>query len=334
LLGSRNGDIGYTNGAKPNNHDEMNVLSKIYIAGHAGLVGSAIVRKLKMRGYKNLIYQASAQLDLRNQRAVNDFFDQQKPEYVFLAAAKVGGIQANISYRSAFIYDNLQIQTNVIQAAYLSRIKKLLFLGSSCLYPRLAAQPISESELLTGALEPSNEYYAIAKIAGIKLCQAYKLDFGCNFITVMPPNLYGPNDHYDLENGHVLPALIRKIHEAKKHGRPTLSLWGSGKPKREFLHVDDLSEALLTLMLQYDELSPINIGANADISIRQLAKLIKDIIGYRGQIKFDVTKPDGTPRKLMDSSRAIQLINWKPSISLENGIRELYGSLEAEEWYE
>ena len=312
----------------------MNVLSKIYIAGHAGLVGSAIVRKLKMRGYKNLIYQASAQLDLRNQRAVNDFFDQQKPEYVFLAAAKVGGIHANISYRSAFIYDNLQIQTNVIQAAYLSRIKKLLFLGSSCLYPRLAAQPISESELLTGALEPSNEYYAIAKIAGIKLCQAYKLDFGCNFITVMPPNLYGPNDHYDLENGHVLPALIRKIHEAKKHGRPTLSLWGSGKPKREFLHVDDLSEALLTLMLQYDELSPINIGANADISIRQLAKLIKDIIGYRGQIKFDVTKPDGTPRKLMDSSRAIQLINWKPSISLENGIRELYGSLEAEEWYE
>ena len=286
-----------------------------------------------MRGYKNLIYQTSAELDLRNQQAVNDFFEQQKPEYVFLAAAKVGGIQANISYRSAFIYDNLQIQTNVIQAAYLSRVKKLLFLGSSCLYPRLAAQPISESELLTGALEPSNEYYAIAKIAGIKLCQAYKLDFGCNFITVMPPNLYGPNDHYDLENGHVLPALIRKIHEAKKHGRPTLSLWGSGKPKREFLHVDDLSEALLTLMLQYDELSPINIGANADISIRQLAKLIKEIIGYRGQIKFDVTKPDGTPRKLMDSSKAIQLIHWKPTISLENGIRELYGSLEQEKWY-
>jgi GDP-L-fucose synthase len=238
----------------------MNLLSKIYIAGHTGLVGSAIVRKLEMRGYKNLIYQTSTQLDIRNQRAVNNFFEQQKPEYVFLAAAKVGGIQANLSFRSAFIYDNLQIQTNVIQAAYLSRVKKLLFLGSSCLYPRLAAQPIRESELLTGALEPSNEYYAIAKIAGIKLCQAYKLDFGCNFITVMPPNLYGPNDHYDLETCHVLPALIRKIHEAKKHDIPTLSLWGSGTPRREFLHVDDLSEALLTLMLEYDEVSPINIG--------------------------------------------------------------------------
>jgi GDP-L-fucose synthase len=287
-----------------------------------------------MRGYKNLIYQTSAQLDIRNQWAVNDFFEQQKPEYVFLAAAKVGGIQANLSFRSAFMYDNLQIQTNVIQAAHFSRVKKLLFLGSSCLYPRLSKQLIRETELLTGALEPSNEYYAIAKIAGIKLCQAYKLDFGCNFITVMPPNLYGPNDHYDLETCHVLPALIRKIHEAKKLNSPTLYLWGSGKPKREFLHVDDLSEALLTLMLKYDELSPINIGANADISIRQLAKLIKEIIGYRGQIKFDVTKPDGTPRKLLDSSKAIQLINWKPTISLENGMRELYGSLEAEEWYE
>ena len=312
----------------------MNLLSKIYIAGHTGLVGSSIVRKLEMRGYKNLIYQTSAQLDIRNQRAVNDFFEQQKPEYIFLAAAKVGGIQANLSFRSAFMYDNLQIQNNVIQAAHFSRVKKLLFLGSSCLYPRLSKQPIRETELLTGALEPSNEYYAIAKIAGIKLCQAYKLDFGCNFITVMPPNLYGPNDHYDLETCHVLPALIRKIHEAKKHDIRTLSLWGSGTPRREFLHVDDLSEALLTLMLQYDDVSPINIGSNADISIRQLAKLIKEIIGYRGQIKFDVTKPDGTPRKLLDSSKAIQLINWKPSISLENGMRELYESLEAEEWYE
>ena len=202
------------------------------------------------------------------------------------------------------------------------------------MYPRLAPQPIRETELLTGALEPSNEFYAIAKISGIKLCQAYKMEFGSNFITVMPPNVYGPNDHYDLENCHVLPALIRKIHEAKKHGRPTLSLWGSGKPRREFLHVDDLSEALLTLMLKYEDVSPINIGTNADISIRQLAKLIKEIIGYRGQIKFDVTKPDGTPRKILDSSKAIQLINWKPNISLENGVRELYGSLEREEWYE
>lgn len=311
----------------------MNVSSKIYIAGHTGLVGSAIFRKLKMEGFKNLIYQTSTQLDLRKQQAVNNFFDQQKPEYVFLAAAKVGGIQANLTYRSAFIYDNLQIQTNVIHAAHFCGVKKLLFLGSSCLYPKLATQPIREPELLTGAMEPSNEFYAIAKISGIKLCQAYKMDFGSNFISVMPPNVYGPNDHYDLETCHVLPALIRKIHEAKKLDNPYLYLWGSGKPKREFLHVDDLSDALLTLMLQYDDVSPINIGSSSDISIRQLAKLIKEIIGYRGQIMFDVNKPDGTPRKLMDSSKAIHLINWKPSISLENGIRELYGSLEKEEWY-
>jgi GDP-L-fucose synthase len=312
----------------------MHTTSKIYIAGHTGLVGSAIVRLLLKKGFRNLIFKTSQELDCRNQMAVNSYFEAEKPEYVFLAAAKVGGILANLTFRSAFIYDNLQIQNNLIHASHINQVKKLLFLGSSCLYPRLAPQPIRETELLTGALEPSNEFYAIAKISGIKLCQAYKMDFGSNFITVMPPNLYGPNDHYDLENCHVLPALIRKIHEAKKHGRPTLSLWGSGKPRREFLHVDDLSEALLTLMLKYDELSPINIGANADISIRQLAKLIKEIIGYRGQIKFDGTKPDGTPRKILDSSKAIQLINWKPNISLENGVRELYGSLEREEWYE
>jgi GDP-L-fucose synthase len=312
----------------------MHTTSKIYIAGHTGLVGSAIVRLLLKKGFRNLIFKTSQELDCRNQMAVNSYFEAEKPEYVFLAAAKVGGILANLTFRSAFIYDNLQIQSNLIHASHINQVKKLLFLGSSCLYPRLAPQPIREPELLTGALEPSNEFYAIAKISGIKLCQAYKMDFGSNFITVMPPNLYGPNDHYDLENCHVLPALIRKIHEAKKHGRPTLSLWGSGKPRREFLHVDDLSEALLTLMLKYDELSPINIGANADISIRRLAKLIKEIIGYRGQIKFDVTKPDGTPRKILDSSKAIQLINWKPTISLENGMRELYGSLEGEEWYE
>lgn len=312
----------------------MHTSSKIYIAGHTGLVGSAIVRLLLKKGFRNLIFKTSKELDCRNQLAVNTFFEDVKPEYVFLAAAKVGGIMANLTYRSAFIYDNLQIQNNLIHASHINHVKKLLFLGSSCLYPRIACQPIKENELLTGSLEPSNEFYAIAKISGIKLCQAYKMDFGSNFITVMPPNLYGPNDHYDLENSHVLPALIRKIHEAKKHGSPTLYLWGSGKPRREFLHVDDLSEALLTLMLQYNELSPINIGANSDISIRRLAKLIKEIIGYQGQIKFDVTKPDGTPRKILDSSKAIQLINWKPIISLENGMRNLYGSLEGEEWYE
>ena len=312
----------------------MHTSSKIYIAGHTGLVGSAIVRLLLKKGFRNLIFKTSKELDCRNQLAVNTFFEDVKPEYVFLAAAKVGGIMANLTYRSAFLYDNLQIQNNLIHASHINHVKKLLFLGSSCLYPRMACQPIKENELLTGSPEPSNEFYAIAKISGIKLCQAYKMDFGSNFITVMPPNLYGPNDHYDLENSHVLPALIRKIHEAKKHGSPTLYLWGSGKPRREFLHVDDLSEALLTLMLQYNELSPINIGANSDISIRRLAKLIKEIIGYQGQIKFDVTKPDGTPRKILDSSKAIQLINWKPIISLENGMRNLYGSLEGEEWYE
>lgn len=311
----------------------MQALSKIYIAGHTGLVGSAIVRLLLKKGFRNLIFKTFQQLDLRNQREVNHFFEAEKPEYVFLAAAKVGGILANLTFRSAFIYDNLQIQNNLIHASYLNQVKKLLFLGSSCLYPRLAPQPIRETDLLTGALEPSNEFYAIAKIAGIKLCQAYKLDLGCNFITVMPPNLYGPNDHYDLETCHVLPALIRKIQEAKKHGRPTLSLWGSGKPRREFLHVDDLSESLLTLMLEYDEVSPINIGASTDLSICQLAQLIKRIIGYEGDIQFDLTKADGTPRKLMDSSKAVQLIHWKPTISLENGIRELYASLEREKWY-
>ena len=299
----------------------MNLLSKIYIAGHTGLVGSAIVRKLEMRGYKNLIYQTSEQLDIRNQRAVNDFFEQQKPEYVFLAAAKVGGIQANLSYRSAFIYDNLQIQTNVIQAAYLSQVKKLLFLGSSCLYPRLAAQPIRESELLTGALEPSNEYYAIAKIAGIKLCQAYKLDFGCNFIIVMPPNLYGPNDHYDLETCHVLPALIRKIHEAKKHDIRTLSLWGSGTPRREFLHVDDLASAVLMALDRYDDDQILNVGTGIDLTINELAEKVAQIAGFSGELIWDSSKPDGTPRKLLDVSR-VMAMGWKPRISLDQGIRE------------
>jgi GDP-L-fucose synthase len=311
----------------------MHLKSKIYIAGHTGLVGSAIVRLLLKMGYQQLIIRTSQQLDCRNQQAVNHFFEKEKPSYVFIAAAKVGGIQANLTFKSTFIYDNLQIQNNLIHAAFTYRVKKLMFLGSSCIYPRMAAQPIKESALLNGALEPSNAYYAIAKIAGIKLCQAYKMDFGCNFISVMPPNLYGPNDHYDLETCHVLPAIIRKIHEAKKHRKSSLLLWGSGKPRREFLHVDDLSSALITLMSEYDDISPINIGANMDLSIRQLANLVKKIIGYHGNIQFDLTKADGTPRKLLDSGKAIRLINWKPSISLENGIRALYANLDKEEWF-
>jgi GDP-L-fucose synthase len=284
-------------------------------------------------GYQQLIFRTSQQLDCRDQQAVNHFFEKEKPEYVFIAAAKVGGIQANLTFRSSFIYDNLQIQNNLIHAAYTYRVKKLLFLGSSCLYPRLARQPIRESDLLKGALEPTNEFYAIAKISGIKLCQSYKLDFGCQFITVIPPNLYGPNDHYELETCHVLPALLRRIHEAKKHNLPTLTLWGSGNPRREFLHVDDLSHALITLMQVYDDISPINIGTNTDLTIRQLAHLIKKIIGYRGLIQFDKSKADGTPRKLLDSSKAIQLIQWKPTISLEEGISALYENLKGEEWY-
>lgn len=311
----------------------MDKYSKIYIAGHTGLVGSSILRLLIKKGFQNLIFRTSQELDCRNQRAVNSFFELEKPEYVFLAAAKVGGIQANLTYRSAFIYDNIQIQNNLIHASYINQVKKLLFLGLSCLYPRLARQPIKENELLTGSLEPSNLFYAVAKISGIKLCQAYNMDFGSRFITVMPPNLYGLNDQYDLDTCHVLPALIRKIHEARKLNSPTLYLWGSGKPRREFLHVDDLSEAMLTLMLCYNEVEPINIGSSTDISICQLARLIKKIVGYRGQIKFDLTNPDGTPRKLMDSGKAIQLINWKPTISLEKGIKDLYEDLDSEKWF-
>jgi GDP-L-fucose synthase len=297
--------------------------SKIYIAGHRGMVGSAIHRKLISEGFSNFLLRTSAELDLKNQQAVNDFFQAEKPEYVFLAAAKVGGILANNTLRGEFLYDNLMIQNNVIHAAWQNDVKKLMFLGSSCIYPKMAPQPLKEEYLLTGELEPTNEPYAIAKIAGIKLCDAYRSQYGCNYISVMPTNLYGPNDNYDLNNSHVLPALIRKFHEAKKAGADSVSLWGTGKPRREFLHADDLAAACVFLMLKYDEAGLINIGTGEDIEIGELAMLIKKIVGFRGEIVHDLTKPDGTPRKLMDVSK-LHNFGWKHSIGLEEGIREVY----------
>jgi len=297
--------------------------AKIYVAGHRGMVGSAIVRRLEQLGYKNIITRSSSEVDLRNQQQVFSFFEKEKPDYVFLAAARVGGIYANNTYRAEFLYDNLMIESNIIHASYLNNIKKLLFLGSSCIYPRMAPQPLKETYLLTGTLEYTNEPYAIAKIAGIKLCENYRLQYGCNFISVMPTNLYGPNDNYDLAKSHVLPALIRKIHTAKINGVPTVEVWGSGTPLREFLHVDDLSDACLFLMEHYNEPELINIGTGTDISIKDLALLIMKIAGYKGEIKFDSTKPDGTPRKLMDVNKLIAL-GWKPKISLEEGIKMVY----------
>ena len=297
--------------------------SKIYIAGHRGMVGSAIHRKLISEGYSNFLLRTSAELDLKNQQAVNDFFQAEKPEYVFLAAAKVGGILANNTLRGEFLYDNLMIQNNVIHAAWQNEVKKLMFLGSSCIYPKMAPQPLKEEYLLSGELEPTNEPYAIAKIAGIKLCDAYRSQYGCNYISVMPTNLYGPNDNYDLNNSHVLPALIRKFHEAKKAGADSVILWGTGKPRREFLHADDLAAACVFLMLKYDEAGLINIGTGEDIEIGELAMLIKKIVGFRGEIVHDLTKPDGTPRKLMDVSK-LHNFGWKHSIGLEEGIREVY----------
>ena len=273
----------------------MNKESKIYVAGHRGMVGSALVRALKHAGYSNLAVRTRNELDLCDQKAVQDFFSAEKPDYVFMAAAKVGGIQANNIYRGAFLYENLSIQNNVIHSAYLSGVKKLLFLGSSCIYPKLAPQPIKEEYLLTGLLEPTNEPYAIAKIAGIKMCEAYRDQYNCNFISAMPTNLYGPNDNYDLQNSHVLPALIRKFHEAKIEGKPSVEIWGSGTPLREFLHVDDLASASLFLMLNYDRKEFVNIGTGEDISIKNLALLVKDVVGYAGEIKFDSSKLDGTP---------------------------------------
>lgn len=301
----------------------MEITSKVFIAGHAGMVGSAIVRKLNHEGYFKLILQTSSELDLRNQQQVNNFFEKEKPEYVFLAAAKVGGILANNNYRGEFLYDNLLIESNVIHASYVNNVKKLLFLGSSCIYPRNAPQPLKEEYLLTGILEHTNEPYAIAKISGIKLCEAYRDQYGCNFISAMPTNLYGPGDNYNLQTSHVIPALIRKFNEGKEYKNKGVELWGSGSPLREFMYVDDLADACYFLMQHYDKKQFINIGTGEEISIRNLAFSIKKIIGFDGEIKFDSTKPDGTPRKLMDSSR-IHALGWKHKISLEEGLKMAY----------
>jgi GDP-L-fucose synthase len=297
--------------------------ARIYVAGHRGMVGSAIVRKLEHEGHTNLLLKTSAELDLRNQQAVDSFFENNRPEYVFLAAAKVGGIHANNVYRAEFLYDNLMIEANIIHAAYKHGVKKLLFLGSSCIYPKLAPQPLQEESLLTGALEPTNEPYAIAKIAGIKLCESYRDQYGCNFISAMPTNLYGPNDNYDLNNSHVLPALIRKFHTAKVNGEAEVEVWGTGSPLREFLHVDDLAEGCYHLMLHYNEKMFVNIGTGEDLSIKALAELVQDIVGFSGQIRWNTEKPDGTPRKLMDVSR-IHRFGWKHRIDLRNGIAAVY----------
>lgn len=301
----------------------MEQASKIYVAGHRGMVGSAIVRKLQSAGYNNIVTRTSTELDLRNQQAVADFFAAERLEYVFLAAAKVGGILANNKYKAEFLYDNLMIQNNVIHQAYVNGVQKLMFLGSSCIYPKLAPQPLKEEYLLTGALEPTNEPYAIAKIAGIKMCDAYRFQYGCNFISVMPTNLYGPNDNYDLNTSHVLPALIRKFHEAKQANATEVTVWGSGKPLREFLHADDLADACFFLMQHYNDEGFVNIGVGEDISIADLALLIKKIVGYEGNIVWDSTKPDGTPRKLMDVSK-LKGLGWQAKTSLEDGIKAVY----------
>src|SRR6186713_3294260 len=301
----------------------MDKNDKIYIAGHRGMVGSAIHRRLERDGFENFVFRTSDELDLRDQQAVAEFFIKEKPDYVFLAAAKVGGILANNTYRAEFLYDNLMIQSNVIENAYRQDVEKLLFLGSSCIYPKLAPQPLKEDYLLTGLLEPTNEPYAIAKIAGIKMCDAYRSQYGCNFISVMPTNLYGPNDNYDLKNSHVLPALIRKFHEAKINNQPEVIVWGSGTPRREFLHADDMADACVFLMKNYNEPGLINIGIGEDLSIKELSELIKDITRYNGKIVFDSSKPDGTPRKLLDVSKLIQL-GWTASIDLKTGVGSVY----------
>lgn len=301
----------------------METNSKIYIAGHRGMVGSAIMRNLQSKGYNNIITRTSKELDLRNSQAVSDFFAAEKPEYVFLAAAKVGGIQANNVYRADFIYENLMIQNNVIHNAYVNEVKKLMFLGSSCIYPKMAPQPLKEEYLLTGLLEETNEPYAIAKIAGIKMCESYKRQYGCNFISVMPTNMYGPNDNYNLNNSHVLPALIRKFHDAKENNLPSVEMWGTGTPMREFLHADDLGDACVFLMNTYDGEQFVNIGSGTDLTIKDLALLIKDIVGYKGEIVHDLSKPDGTPRKLMNVSY-LHSLGWKHKIELPEGIKQVY----------
>jgi GDP-L-fucose synthase len=308
---------------KTNLNKRMEKTAKIYVAGHRGMVGSSIVRRLRKDGYDNILTRTSAELDLRSQQAVNDFFEAEKPAYVFLAAAKVGGIVANNTYRADFIYENLMIETNVIHASYINQITKLLFLGSSCIYPKMAPQPLKEEYLLSGYLEHTNQPYAVAKIAGIELCDAYRAQYGCNFISAMPTNLYGPNDNYDLEKSHVLPALLRKFITAKQNNAPEVVIWGTGTPRREFLHVDDLAKASIFLMDHYHESGLINIGMGKDISILELAALIKKITGYQGNIGFDKTRPDGTPRKLMDTTKLTSL-GWVASTELEEGIGRVY----------
>jgi len=301
----------------------MNHTDKVYVAGHRGMVGSALLRKLRQEGFDNLVFKTSSELDLRNQSEVHRFFQEEKPAYVFLAAAKVGGILANNTYRADFLYDNLMIQNNIIHAAFENGVRKLMFLGSSCIYPKNAPQPLKEEYLLTGELEPTNEPYAIAKIAGIKLCDAYRAQYGCNFISVMPTNLYDPNDNYDLASSHVLPALLRKFHEARTRGEQFVTLWGTGKPRRDFLHTHDLADACFFLMEHYNEAGLVNIGTGTDIEIRELALLIKNITGYEGEIIQDLEKPDGTFRKLMDVSK-LNRMGWTAGIGLEEGIRQVY----------
>jgi GDP-L-fucose synthase len=303
----------------------MKLESKIYVAGHNGMVGSSIVRALKEKGFTNIITARSKEVDLRNQNQVNDFFTKHKPEFVFLAAAKVGGIQANNTYKADFLYDNLMIQNNVIHNSHIHEVTKLLFLGSSCIYPKFAPQPIQESSLLTGELEPTNEPYAIAKITGIKLCDSYRDQYGCNFISAMPTNLYGPNDNYDLKNSHVLPALLRKFHEAKENNTKEVIVWGTGSPMREFLYVDDLAKSCLFLMQNFDEAGWINLGTGKDITIKNLALLIKKIVGFEGELTFDTSKPDGTPKKQLDVSK-INNLGWEAKIDLEEGIKKAYAS--------
>ena len=309
----------------------MRKQDKIYIAGHRGMVGSAILRALQVQGFSNFILRTSSELDLINQQAVADFFADEKPDYVFLAAAKVGGIIANSTYKADFIYENLMIQNNVIHQAYVNKVKKLMFLGSSCIYPKLAPQPLKEDYLLTGILEPTNEPYAIAKIAGIKMCDGYRDQYGCDFISVMPTNLYGPNDNYDLNNSHVLPAMLRKFIMAKRNGDASVTIWGTGSPKREFLHANDLAEACLFLMENYNDSGLVNIGIGDDISILDLAILVKKTVGFEGEILTDPSKPDGTPRKLMDVSK-LNGLGWKAKITLEEGIQKVYEEIKNNHW--
>lgn len=311
---------------------QQSLSSRVYVAGHRGMVGSAIVRRLQAAGYQDIITRSSKELDLRDQKAVTDFFEAEKPELVYLAAAKVGGILANNTYRGTFLYDNLMIQTNVIEAARRVEVRKLLFLGSSCIYPKFAPQPLTEDALLTGELEPTNEPYAVAKIAGIKLCDAYRDQYGCDFISVMPTNLYGPNDNYDLKSSHVLPALIRKFHTAKKTNAPSVVMWGTGKPRREFLHADDLADACVYLMDNYSEAGFVNIGTGEDLPILELAQLISEVVGYSGKIEHDLSKPDGTPRKLMNVKK-LHALGWQHRIELRDGIERVYQELNESSWW-